>query len=341
MPTRDEPVYLRVDKEHILGTLIMPGTLIPGVLFVHGWGGDQRQYLDRARELSALGCVCLTFDLRGHAQTKSRYETVSREEGLRDILVAYDFLAAQHNVDADSIAVVGSSYGGYLAALLTALRPVKWLALRAPALYKDADWKLPKQKLHGAQQLEFYRRQPVRPEESRALRACAAFAGDVLIVESEQDLVIPHQVVVNYREASVNARSLTYRVIPGADHALTGEACQRAYTSILITWLNEMVFGARPAEPAVSAAAANAAAVALQPPRQIPLQPAQQTALQPAHQQQNDQHHDDQSGDTARIVAPSAAVGPRRQRADHDEDQYDQKNGSKGHVVVPFGGKTR
>jgi pimeloyl-ACP methyl ester carboxylesterase len=320
MPTRDEPVYLRVENEHILGTLIMPGTLIPGVLFVHGWGGDQRQYLDRARELSALGCVCLTFDLRGHAQTKARYETVTRQEGLRDILAAYDFLAAQHNVDADSIAVVGSSYGGYLAALLTALRPVKWLALRAPALYKDSDWKLPKHRLKGEQQLELYRRQPVRPEESRALRACTAFAGDVLVVESEQDNVVPHQVIVNYREACVNARSLTYRVIPGADHALTGEACQRAYTTLLIAWLTEMVFGVRPAE-AVAATGSG--------------------SLQPSHQQQDDQNKNHQAGDAARVVAPAAAVGPGRQRTDDDQNQNDKKDRSERHVVVPFGGKTR
>jgi dienelactone hydrolase len=154
------------------------------------------------------------------------HDTVSRQEGLRDILVAYDFLAAQHNVDADSIAVVGSSYGGYLAALLTALRPVKWLALRAPALYKDSEWTLPKHRLMGEQKLELYRRQAVRPDESRALRACTAFTGDVLVVESEQDTVVPHQVVVNYREACISARSLTYRVI-GADHALSGDAPAR------------------------------------------------------------------------------------------------------------------
>ncbi len=333
MPTRDEPVYLRVEDEHILGTLIMPGSLIPGVLFVHGWGGDQRQYLDRARELAALGCVCLTFDLRGHAQTKARYETVSREEGLRDILVAYDFLAAQHNVDGDSIAVVGSSYGGYLAALLTALRPVKWLALRAPALYKDSEWTLPKHRLMGEQKLELYRRQPVRPDESRALRACTAFTGDVLVVESEQDTIVPHQVIVNYREACVSAKSLTYRVIPGADHALTGDACQRAYTTVLVTWLTEMVFGAPVAQPAVSPVAAST------PESTAP--PAAASALQAAHQKQDDQDDDDQAGDPAGVVAPPTAIGPSRQRTDQSEDQDDEEDRSDRHVVVPLGGKTR
>jgi dienelactone hydrolase len=249
MATRDEPVYVRVEGEHILGTLISPGALLPGVLFVHGWGGDQRQYVARARELAALGCVCLTFDLRGHAQTKTRYDSVSREDSQRDILAAYDFLASQHNVDVDSIAVVGSSYGGYLAALLTALRPVKWLALRVPALYKDSEWNLPKLRLRGEQDLGQYRLQPVGPEESKALRACRAYTGDVLLVESEHDDIIPHQVIVNYREACISARSLTYRLIEGADHGLSAEAMQSAYTLLLVKWFKEIVFGKKPAEP--------------------------------------------------------------------------------------------
>lgn len=259
MPTRDEPVYIRVEKnEHILGTLLSPGTLIPGVLFVHGWGGDQNQYLDHARELAAHGCVCLTFDLRGHAQTQNLNDIVSREESMRDILAAYDFLAAQSSVDFDSIAVVGSSYGGYLAALLTALRPVKWLALRAPALYKDSEWALPKSRLKLEQGLEAYRLQTVRPDESRALRACLAFTGDVLLVESEHDSLVPHQVIANYREAFISANSTTYRVMSGADHALSDDASQRAYSTILVTWLSEMVLGARSPQRATHASTSKA-----------------------------------------------------------------------------------
>jgi dienelactone hydrolase len=215
------------------------------VLFVHGWGGSQQQYVARARTLAALGCACLTFDLRGHVQTRSQYETVSREDNLRDVVAAYDVLAAHRNVDTTRMAVVGSSYGGYLAAILTSLRPVKWLALRAPALYKDTEWELAKWHLKIRQDLDAYRRQPVRPEESRALRACTAFTGDVLIVESEHDLIVPHQVLVNYREASVTARSLTHRVIEDADHGLSEAPWQQAYTSLLVSWLTEMLFGAK------------------------------------------------------------------------------------------------
>lgn len=245
MPTRDEPVDIPVEDELLQGTVVTPGTLVPGVLFVHGWGGSQQQYLARAREVASLGCICLTFDLRGHVQTRAQRETVSREDNLQDVVAAYDVLARQPGVDRNAIAVVGSSYGGYLASILTSLRPVRWLGLRVPALYKDSEWDVPKGRLKEAQSLDLYRRQPIRPTESVALRACAAFGGDVLIVESEHDSTVPHQVIVNYREACATAHSLTYRVIEGADHGLSDTRWQQAYTTLLVNWLSEMVAGAR------------------------------------------------------------------------------------------------
>ena len=51
----------------------------------------------------------------------------------RDLLAAYDRLLAHPALDTSAIAVVGTSYGGYLAAILTSLRPVRWLALRVLA----------------------------------------------------------------------------------------------------------------------------------------------------------------------------------------------------------------
>jgi pimeloyl-ACP methyl ester carboxylesterase len=245
MPTRDDLLEIAVDGECIAGTLVTPGTLIPGVLFVHGWGGSQQQYLARAREVAALGCICLTFDLRGHARTESRCETVSREDNLRDVLAAHDTLVSQRGVDASAIAVVGSSYGGYLAAMLTALRPVRWLALRAPALYKDSEWTSPKGRLRVLQELDVYRRLPLRSVESRALVACTSYRGHALVVESEHDAYVPAQVIANYREALSGAVSLTYRVLEGADHGLSQTASQQAYTGVLVDWLREMIERAR------------------------------------------------------------------------------------------------
>jgi len=244
MPTREERIDIAVGEESISGTFVNPATVMPGVLFVHGWGGTQEQYLNRAREIAALGCVCLTIDLRGHGLTEDQYETVTREDNLHDMLAAYDVLVGIPAVDKSAIAVVGSSYGGYLATILSGLRPVRWLALRAPALYRDEDWNLPKWQLNK-KELAAYRQTRVTPEHNRALAACDAFKGDALVVECEHDSIVPHPVIANYRAAFDNAHSLTYRVIQGADHALSDERWQQSYTSLLVKWATEMVIGAR------------------------------------------------------------------------------------------------
>jgi hypothetical protein len=238
MRTRDEPVQIAVGDDRIRGDWVQPAGGRPGVLMIHGWGGSRAQYLARAHRVAALGCVALVFDLRGHAASAHQFETVSREQNLQDVLAAYDALAGHPEVDRQAIAVAGSSYGGYLAALLTASRAVRWLALRVPALYRDEDWSLPKLRLDRAL-IDAYRRRPVEAARNRALAACSAFEGDVLIVRSEHDPLVPVQVIDNYRSAFVRARSLRCRTMEGADHGLTDVRWQQDYTAILCDWLRE------------------------------------------------------------------------------------------------------
>jgi len=71
METYLEKLQIVVDAERIAGTLLMHTPKVPGVLFVHGWGGSQEQDLGRAREVVGLGCICLTFDLRGHGESEA------------------------------------------------------------------------------------------------------------------------------------------------------------------------------------------------------------------------------------------------------------------------------
>lgn len=248
MAAHSDPIALSVDGQTLDGTFLTPEDKVPGVLFIHGWGGSQTFDLNRAKGIAALGCVCLTFDLRGHAATREQQLQVTREDNLRDVVAAYDRLAAHPSLDSGSVVVVGSSYGGYLAALLSSLRRVRWLALHVPALYLDDEWLLPKNQLNR-ETLRAYRNSYVPPESNRALKACADFAGDVLIVEAEHDTFIPHSTIMSYRSAFRRSHSLTHRIIDGADHALTEKTAQRAYTSILINWVTEMVTGARIADP--------------------------------------------------------------------------------------------
>jgi uncharacterized protein len=258
MTLRHEAVDIEVDGQQIGGTIVFPELSResgPGVLFVHGWGGSQAQYLARARVLAAFGCVCLTFDLRGHERTLSRQDTVTREDNLCDVVAAYDVLARYGVVDGARIALIGSSYGAYLGAIATTLRPVQWLSLRAPAIYKDAGWNVPKRELHRDPEFAEFRRRVQRPSDNRALDACARFRGDALVVESQDDSIVPRPVVASYVAALTSAHSLTHRVIEGADHGLSRQAWKEAYTELLVSWLKEMTARSPAGQPrAVTAA---------------------------------------------------------------------------------------
>ena len=119
---------------------------------------------------------------------------------MADVIAANDFLVAQEQVDPSAIAVVGTSYGGYLATLLTAERTVNWLALRVPALYPDSHWEVPKA-LTSRDGINQYRRHFRTGHQDRALAACEQFGGDVLMVESEHDDYVPHVAITSFISA--------------------------------------------------------------------------------------------------------------------------------------------
>jgi uncharacterized protein len=237
-------IRIEVGAQRIGGRLLLPVAAHerhPAVLFVHGWGATQRHDIGKGKRLVQRGYASLTFNLRGHARTRRQRDTVTRADNLRDLLAAYDFLVSRPAIDPDRIAVVGSSYGGYLAVLLTAERKVRALGLQAPALYKDPDFDRPKTALNLDGDLPAYRRSRLTADDNLALRNAARFAGDVLLVESELDTVIPHAVVENYRAAFAAAASVTHRLLADADHGLSRPQWRRAYGAALAEWLSQVL----------------------------------------------------------------------------------------------------
>ncbi|MDM0028299.1 hypothetical protein [Variovorax saccharolyticus] len=105
-----------------------------------------------------------------------------------------------------------------------------------PALFND--WEAPKDSV-DRQGVAAYRRLLLRPEDNRAIAASARFRGDVLVVESEFDDTVPHAVIANYLAAFGNARTLTHRVLSGADHELSQDDWQQANAMLIQSWLTD------------------------------------------------------------------------------------------------------
>ncbi len=192
-----------------------------------------------AEKLAARGFVCLTFDMRGHGATGGELEQLSRQDFLTDVTAAYDFLAAQPGVDASRITVIGSSFGGYMTALLSAERPVHAVVLRVPADYRDEQFDIPlveaKQRQGGFE----WKTMPHDKTETAALRAIHVFKGRILIVESEKDEVVPGALVKSYGNAASFPERLTYAVMIGAPHTTHKfPKFVAQYENIVCAWLS-------------------------------------------------------------------------------------------------------
>jgi pimeloyl-ACP methyl ester carboxylesterase len=127
-------------------------------------------------------------------------------------------------VDRERVGVCGASYGGYLTALLTARRPVKRLILRAPSLVEDIalpPWQRPPSASREV------------PERFDSLRLLRRYDGEVLIVESEMDEVIPASHIDVYLSACSHAER---EVIPCATHALTEPKWDEIFVNMIIKW---------------------------------------------------------------------------------------------------------
>lgn len=198
------------------------------VLFVHGLGSDRRTNVERARALTAAhSATCMAVDLRGHGDSAGRLSEVTPAQNLDDVLVGYDALVDQPSVDPERVVLCGASYGGYLSVLATAERPVARLVLRAPALYRDD--------VAGSTLSER------RPGDSltgrRFIATLSATSMPTLLVESELDEVIPHEVVATYLRARPD---IEHVVLAGASHALTDPAWRAAYERVLVDYVAAM-----------------------------------------------------------------------------------------------------
>lgn len=236
-------IYIKVNGHKMKGTLFYPSNIKlknPAILFIHGWTSNETGYVPRAKALSKLGFICLTFNLRGHDGNQKNIGQFSRNDHLQDCIDAYDFLCSQKKVDNTKIGVVGASYGGYLGTILSGKRKVSWLALRAPALFNNNNINLPTKQLIDNREGSFF--QKMKPEKDNiALLGVKVFNGGLLIVESEKDQIIPHGIIKYFKNASSDKKKISHQIIKQAGHELSTKKYNDSFINILTEWFKEKI----------------------------------------------------------------------------------------------------
>jgi len=180
--------------------------------------------------------ICLTVSLRGMG-SEGDINVLTRTDFMDDVLAAYDYLANTEGVNKEDIRVVGESFGGYLACILSTLRPVKKMALRVPTDFSNEGFDdIPQIQIAGNSTND-WKNQKHSFAESYALKAINEYKGWLMMVASEKDNFVPIQTTKNYLDAVKDTSKLEYLFMKKATHSMFHPKLQWDYTRKLLNWL--------------------------------------------------------------------------------------------------------
>jgi len=208
----------------------------PALLVIHGWTSAMHRYPSRVEAIVNMGYIVVLFDLRGHGQTGGELALLSPHDHLNDCLAAYDYMVSLEDVDKSNISVFGSSYGGYMASMLSAERKIDHMILNVPADYPDDIFDKPD--MQRSDHTTEYRKHPRQPHEARAMSAISKYTGDLLFIEAEFDEQVNPQVMKNYLSAA--KVGYDYELIKGADHSMRNPGADEARIKVMNKWFEKI-----------------------------------------------------------------------------------------------------
>jgi uncharacterized protein len=222
--------------ERVDGFLVEPSGKArrPGIIVVHGAGGDRSELLGAAVALARLGAVALTITEPSSAHppppptSNSQLLSESRSTTERDVIAvrrAEDVLASLPNVDPDRLGYLGWSAGAKTGSFVAASDP----RVRALALLSA-----------GADKLSAFvaaAPESIRPQVRRILGSvdplryiARAHPGTLLLEDGRHDEIVPHEALENMIGAAPHGTVV--RWYP-AGHALTAAAYRDAFAWLL------------------------------------------------------------------------------------------------------------
>lgn len=179
----------------------------------------------------------LVLDFSGHGESPFAFEETRPAQHLLEAIISFDWLAQKY--PDHTINVMGTSYGGYIAAWLTRFRNFNKLVLRTPAIYEPADMQSRLADIDTEHTSKVYRKDTTALQQHPVFLQKPVFEGSTLLVIHEADESVPVETTDVYQH-SFSAE--TY-IAKGFKHSMRDEANPRnkfaEYESRIATWLKQ------------------------------------------------------------------------------------------------------
>jgi esterase/lipase len=230
-----EKVEIFVNSQKIKGTIFYPEILQdknPAVIFFTGMTSSEYRYVDRAKELVKKGIIVFTLSYRGHGDSEGDFNLLTVNDLVVDGLAAYNFIASKKVVDKKHIGICGVSVGATVAILTANKFLISSLVLRAPAVYSDEMMSFTLNQLMTKEKTIFKDMKNI--EETVAIQSIKKFKGNLLLVVSENDQIIPKSIPQSIYDNAIGVKSKNICIIPEATHNLSEEKWKNQFISKLV-----------------------------------------------------------------------------------------------------------
>ena len=201
-----------------------------------GWTSAKLRHQETLEAINAqTGMSVLTFDYSGHGDSTVDPFELRPAQHLLEAITVFDWIA--NTYPEKSISIMGSSYGGFMAAQIAAYRNFQSLILCAPAIYTPHDLYTLNSAIDREEIGGRYRR------DSEVLAAHPLFVnprifdGSALVVAHELDTVVPTQ-TTNAYAAGLDAKLVTVKSIPHSVREASHED-RAKYQKVIADWLLE------------------------------------------------------------------------------------------------------
>ena len=234
-----EAITLENDGEKIFGILHRPlhSQPVPAIVICPGFAGNKcgkfRMFVTLGKELAKRGIAVLRFDYRGAGDSEGEFREVTLEGKISDTLKCLNFLAADPQVDASRLGLLGRSLGGAIAVLAARrFQAIKSLVLWAPVFRSDP-WRELWESFTSNQKLDSAKQEILRhlPPPIPNLEFLTQFFQldlqkelenlkhiPLLHIHGEQDHVVKMEHARDFEKARVGLENTRFLQLPKSDH---------------------------------------------------------------------------------------------------------------------------